>query len=351
MPRPFTRKQQLENAAFLRALRKTGNARRAAEELGVHRGTYTKRRARSPAFAAAWDAALTFAHARLRDRNPPEALLEEGDHPQNGGGAAQRSAAVAPRLVAARSADGKSRTTGGEPHLVRCAATGRLQLRRAPAGRMTRAAEQTFLAALSATANIRLAAAAAGFAPSSFYVRKRASRAFAREMRLALEAGWERLEEALLRSADPASAEDDAWRSNDPPATPPLTAAEALQLLHLHRNAVKHSWTEPHRRRRRDEPEHVYSLRLQTMWLAEQRHIREDQAIRDADRTNERGRGARTFSAQDHPAPEVPPLSLIRDQLAEKNAARPRSSRTAGKTPKEPGLPMFGGWRIGDWEE
>jgi len=53
MPRPFNRRQALQNAAFLEALRQTGNPRLAARLLGVHRSTYTKRRARSPAFALA----------------------------------------------------------------------------------------------------------------------------------------------------------------------------------------------------------------------------------------------------------------------------------------------------------
>jgi len=56
--RHFTRRQSLQNARFIAALRRTGNARLAASQLGVHRATYTKRRARNPAFAAVWDAAL-----------------------------------------------------------------------------------------------------------------------------------------------------------------------------------------------------------------------------------------------------------------------------------------------------
>ena len=66
MPRPFTRRQALENARFLDALRQTGNARLAARSLGVHRATYTRRRAKSPAFAAQWQAALTAAHAAFK---------------------------------------------------------------------------------------------------------------------------------------------------------------------------------------------------------------------------------------------------------------------------------------------
>ncbi|HKR24976.1 MAG TPA: hypothetical protein VJS15_06940, partial [Allosphingosinicella sp.] len=61
--RPFTRRQALQNEAFLAALRRTGNPRLAARLLGVHRSTYSKRRAKSAAFAQGWDAALVEAHA------------------------------------------------------------------------------------------------------------------------------------------------------------------------------------------------------------------------------------------------------------------------------------------------
>ena len=74
--RPFNRRQAKENAAFLAALRRTGNAREAARSLGFHRSTMTKRRARDAAFAAEWDAALVFAHARL---NYPEAQPDQPD--------------------------------------------------------------------------------------------------------------------------------------------------------------------------------------------------------------------------------------------------------------------------------
>src|SRR5205085_6885922 len=112
----------------------------------------------------------------------------------------------------------------------------------APAGWMTKAAEQAFFSALSATANVRLACAAAGFAPTSFYRRRGRSAAFAREMRLALRIGWERLEEAMLAAGLAHSHEDDAWRTDhDHPPIPPLTADQALQLLCLHNKTVNQS--------------------------------------------------------------------------------------------------------------
>src|SRR5687767_13379259 len=64
-PRPLTRAQLLENAAFLRELARTGNAREAARRLGAHRAKFTKRRAKHPRFAAQWDAALSRAQETL----------------------------------------------------------------------------------------------------------------------------------------------------------------------------------------------------------------------------------------------------------------------------------------------
>jgi len=83
MPTPAGRRRTRENARFLAALTRTGNARLAARELGVHRATYTKRRARDPAFAAAWGAALAAARPHRRrpradgiDAQTDAALLE-----------------------------------------------------------------------------------------------------------------------------------------------------------------------------------------------------------------------------------------------------------------------------------
>jgi hypothetical protein len=248
--RPFTPRQQRENARFLAALRRTGNVRLACRELGVHRGTYTKRRAKCAAFATQWDLTLTAAHAAFR--------LAGGERmPEAGKGAGNGI-----RL-------GALKTRGGEPTITRLA-NGRLQLRLAPPGRMTKAAEQAFFSALSASANVRLAAAAAGFAHSSFYARRAKGGAFAREMRLALKIGWERLEAALLAAGLPESHEDDSWRTeHDFPPIPPMTPDQALQLLVLHNKTVNLSWERPHRRKRRGEPWETYTERLRAMWRAE----------------------------------------------------------------------------------
>ena len=314
----FTRRQALENAAFLDALRQTGNPRLAARLLGVHRSTYTKRRAKSAAFAQCWDAALAAAHAAFHEAGGTRA-------PEAKGGLVRRKSA-------------NLRTEGGELCVGRTRG-GRLQLRRAPAGWMTKAGEQAFLSALSATANVRLSAAAAGFAHSAFYAKKRTRTAFAREMRLALAFGYDRVEAATLVAALPESHEDDGWRHNDPPPIPPMTADQALQLLFLHQKSVRQSWDKPHRRKRRGEPWETYTERLRAMWVAEKAREAEDAALRAA---------LRAAGDADWDVPEVeedlPALPAL-DQVKGWSGADPN------KAAHNPGVALFGGWRLKDWKK
>jgi hypothetical protein len=331
--RPFTLRQQRENARFLAALRRTGNVRLACRELGVHRSTYTKRRARCAAFATNWDATLAAAHAafrlaggeRMPEANPPLPLQGRGTSRREVEGPLEASAQ-------------NLRTRGGEPTIVR-QANGRLQLRLAPPGRMTKAAEQAFFAALSATANIRLSAAAAGFAHSSFYARRAKGGAFAREMRLSLKIGWQRLEAALLAAGLPESHADDAWREDhDMPPIPPMTPDQALQLLVLHDKSVNLSWEQPHRRKRRGEPWETYTERLRAMWRAEKGREAEEEALRRAAHYEETG----DWRLPDEPAPPpaLPPLELVTGWSKAQKIKVIYSGRA-----------LFGGWRLDNREK
>jgi hypothetical protein len=314
MARRFNRRQALENQAFLAALRRTGNARLAARELGVHRATFTRRRAAHPAFAADWDAALAFAHANLND--PPRACPARG---------------------AARAAVGRG-VGAPEPRLVRLA-NGRLQLRAPAPGvrRIGQAARQAFLAALSATANVRLAARAAGFAHSSFYRLRDHDPAFAREMRMALEMGYTRIELALMQSFDPDSCRDDAWRHNDPPPIPPMSTEQALQLLYLHQKEARLWGERPDRRRRRGESGDQWSARLGRKWRAEKAWAREGYEVVAA-----LCDGGEAPARLEPPAPVLPAL----DQVTGWSKARAGAKDAASAA--RPAL--FGGWRLRDWE-
>jgi hypothetical protein len=215
--RPFTPAQQRRNAAFLAALRRTGNVRLACRDLGVNRSTFTKRRARCPAFAAAWDSALSAAHA---------AFLRAGGERMPGAGkgtgtrTCPHSDARPPDL----------RTRGGEPAIVRLP-DGRLQLRHAPPGRMTDAARRRILATVEETNNLRLAARAAGFAHTSLFARARAHPDFGRALDLTRRIGRDRVIWQGMEAARTAAA---TWRCDFDVPIAPIAAERALIQLVYH---------------------------------------------------------------------------------------------------------------------
>jgi len=322
MARPLTREQRLQNRAFLKALRRSGNLRLACREVAMKYGTMQHRRRHHPAFAQACDAALAFAQARLSrvGRKAPSTSF----------------AGPPPREISGR----MHRTVGGEPHLVRLK-DGRLQMRRAQPGRLTCEAEQAFLAALSATANVTLSAAAAGASPRAFYRRKRQCPAFSRELRLALKLGYDRLELALIESTLAEAHEHDAWRSNEPPAIPPMSVNQALQLMYLHQKEarlVAEPWPI---RRRRGESREAQTVRLAAMWEEQQRRSREEFEVAEAERW-----------AQGLP-PWGPAGEDVRRKLGLPDLAQVTGWSRADpeKGGHDPGRALFGGWRIEDMEE
>jgi hypothetical protein len=294
MVRPLSRARRLQHAAFLKALRRTGNVREAARIAGAPRATLFKRRAAYPAFAAEWDAALTLAAAAL--------------------------------------AQGDARVP--EPEIVRRYG-GRLQLRRRAEGRLTPEARSAFLAALSASANVRLSAAAAGFTHAAFYAPKRRDPGFAREWRLALQQGYDTLELALLETFAVEASPDDAWRHNAPPAIPPMSAAQARQLMCLHQKEARFE-TEPFPiKRRRGESVEAHSYRLSILHEQRLERMREDYRRAEAERQ----------AARERPGPHEPPPPMLPDlgQVTGWSKADPT------KPPHDPDTALFGGWRIQDW--
>ncbi|MFL6759253.1 hypothetical protein [Sphingomonas sp.] len=315
MARPLTRAQALQNRAFLRALRETGNVRLACRELGLKYGTMQHRRREHPAFALRWDAALAFAQARLARPLSPIPL------PQGGEGRSYR-------------------TKAGEPQLVRLK-SGKLQMRRAQPGKLTHEAEQAFLAALSATCNMTLAAAAVGSCFGAFNRRRKKDPAFAREMRIALQRGYEALELALLESQRPASHAHGDWRHNDPPAMPPMTVNQALQLMYLHQKAALLVDEPTPIRRRRGESHEACCERLAQM--AEAR----DQRSREAFEVAEAERWARGEPAWGPAGAELRRALGLTDLALVTGWSRADPT----KVPHDPGRALFGGWRMEDMEE
>jgi hypothetical protein len=226
---------------------------------------------------------------------------------------------------------------------------GKLQERRAQAGKLTREAEQAFLAALSATCNISLAAAAVGAAEAAFHRRRRKDPAFAREWRMALQRGYFELETALIQSGLPESHEHDDWCNNDPPAMPPMTVNQALQLMYLHQKEARLTAEPWWLKRRRGESREAHSFRLSAMYEEQQERSREAFRVAEAQRW-ERGEPAwglageevrasiRACGATQH---ERSPFGL--PDLAQVTGW---SRADPGKAPHDPRRALFGGWRM-----
>jgi hypothetical protein len=251
----------------------------------------------------------------------------------------------------------------GEPHLVRLK-NGRVQIRRAQPGKLTPAGEQAFLAALSATCNISLAAAAVGADFNAFNRRRKKDPAFAREMRLALARGYEALELALLESGLPGSHEHDDWRHNEPPATPPMTVNQALQLMYLHQKEARLNAVEPHQiRRRAREPEAAYHERLTAMGEERLRRAREAFELAEAARWargepawGPAGEDVRRELLRKGEGPSTafggpPPLEIEgRMGLPDLAQVTGWSRADPKKRPHHPERALFGGWRLEDME-
>ena len=344
MPKPFTRTQTLENRAFLTVLRRTGNVRLACREVGLKYGTMQHRRRKHPGFAARWDAALVFAQAGLEARAAREGRPGSKSRDVSRVALCAHAGRPTPSLPAAQAARAApaslhsvARTQGGEPHLVRLR-NGKLQLQRAQVGKLTPAAEQAFLAALSVTCNVSLAAAAVGSCFNAFNRRRRKDPAFAREMRLALARGYEALEAALLESSLPGAHEHDEWRSNDPPAIPPTSANQALQLMYLHQKAVLQLDEPDYVRRRRGESREAHSERLALMAEERDRRAREEYEAAEAER-------------RDRGEPPLGPAGEERFGLPDLAQVTGWSRADPAKGTHDPSRALFGGWRIEDMEE
>jgi hypothetical protein len=225
--------------------------------------------------------------------------------------------------------------------------SGALQVRRAQPNKLTREAEQAFLAALSVTCNVALSAAAVGADEAAFRRRKRNDPGFAREMRMAIERGYLEIETALLSSHLAESHEHDEWRGNEPPAVPPMTVNQALQLLYLHQKEARLLAEPPHIRRRPGESREAQSVRLSAMYEERRRREREKFEVAEAERW-ERGEPAWG------PAGEAVRRELglpERSGLPDLAQVTGWSHADPSRAPHHPERALFGGWRMEDMEK
>lgn len=193
-------------AAFLAALRETGNRTLAAERARVSQSWVTLHRANDPGFRREIEEAVAEAKARLRSA--------EGMKPTAGWG-----------------------SLAGEELVVRGGNGRRVQIARARIRQWTPRSEARFLAVLAATCNVKAACAAVELTAASAYAHARRWPGFAERWRAAVEIGYLRIEAGLLAQLDANPFSD---RDVDAEAAMPrMTVAEALQLLHMHKREVR----------------------------------------------------------------------------------------------------------------
>lgn len=112
-----------------------------------------------------------------------------------------------------------------------------VQLRRATKG-WTQGRREQFLDHVAATCNVRAAAEAIGLSQNSVYALRRRDPAFAAQWRMALLAGYDRLEEMLLAKAI-AVLDGVAVGDPDRVVTGAISVEQAIKLLDRHRSIVK----------------------------------------------------------------------------------------------------------------
>jgi hypothetical protein len=127
------------------------------------------------------------------------------------------------------------RKSGAAGAIVRPAKNKNTKIIRTTGHRWSNVAESIFLEHLAASANVLASAAEAGFSSTAIYKRRMKEPGFAARWQQALEQGYARLEMQLVETATSSLAGDEI---DGDKAIPRMTAAEAINLLKLHRAQV-----------------------------------------------------------------------------------------------------------------
>lgn len=205
---------QARRAAFLAALRETGNQTIAAERAKVSRSWVTLHRTSDPAFKRAVGEAVDEAKARLGLR---QAQGERpGCKPPSGWGYLDGAELVV---------KGTGGSGGGK----------RVQIARARVKQWSPRVEKRFLTALSATCNVKAACAEVGLTPASAYNHRNRWPAFQRRWDEAVETGYMQIEVGLIEAAGNLFSGDEPVETG---AITEMTADHAIHLLHMHKYQV-----------------------------------------------------------------------------------------------------------------
>lgn len=185
-------------AAFLAALRATGNLTLAAERAKVSRSWVRVQRSADPGFARECERAKAAAELRMRRagrRRPPPCWSSEG----------------------------------GEELVVTGTAERPVRIARARARQWTARAERRFCAALGACCNVKLACRAVGLTPAGAYNHRKRWPEFAARWDAALAAGPERLDGELTAAA--IAALDPDVERHPALVVEPMSVAAAIALV------------------------------------------------------------------------------------------------------------------------
>ena len=205
--------------AFLHYLAQTGNQTLSAERAKVSRSWVQLHRSTDPEFDAACRRAIEATKGRFQASPHPNPSPSRGgtNQPPSGWGHLDGAELVV-------------RGTGGS------GGGKRVQIARARVKQWTARVEARFLAALAGTCNVKAACAQVGMWPPSAYNHRKRWPAFTEAWDEAVETGYVRIEAALVENAcnlfsTPEHVPDIAIEG--------MTAWEALQLLHMHKHAVR----------------------------------------------------------------------------------------------------------------
>lgn len=235
---------QARVAAFLAALRETGNQTLAAERAKVSRSWVSLQRKGDPEFRRACEEAVSAAKERLGahpERDPPRGWgFLDGEE-----------------LVV----KGTGGSGGGK----------RVQIARARLRQWTPRVEERFLAALAAACNVRAACAEVGLTPASAYDHRKRWVHFARRWAEAIDTAYARLEAGLLEAGA------NLFSNEEPVAPAPLTGmtvAQAIHLLHMHKHEVRGVGGRPGQRARWPDIDEVRASILRKMDVLDRRDER-----------------------------------------------------------------------------
>jgi hypothetical protein len=254
--------------AFLAALAETGNQTIAAERAKVSRSWVHLHRSTDPEFRRAMDEAIQEAKAALRQAQDERGV---GCKPPSGWGFLDGAELVV---------KGTGGSGGGK----------RVQIARARLKQWTPRVEARFLAALAATCNVKAACAEAGMTPASAYSHRNRWARFAERWDTAVEEGYARLEAGLLEHGG------NLFSGEGPgelALSPPMTVAEAIHLLHMHKHQVRGTGKAPGKRWQR--PKTLEELqpgiiRKLNIWLASKELGEETRALDEAEWARRRPR-------------------------------------------------------------